>query len=121
MTTEERVKLLRRLLALGQPTADLVASLSQLGWDSTELVHMTTNDARAVLQRVLAGELSAEIVEEWANAIEGRDDIGFYPPCLNDMVFELANPTLVRPVLETAKKWEHSLTEAAQTPEPPPA
>ena len=66
------------------------------------------------VNRFLAGRTSAIEVENWANAIEGRDDIGFEPAneqLLRELVHELANPLLTQPLtreraIELLKKME---------------
>lgn len=47
-----------------------------------------------VLDRFLRRELTAEELEGWANAVEGRDDIAFRPSEIIDLMAELANPLL---------------------------
>ena len=50
-----------------------------------------------ILRRFKSGGLDAEDVENWANAIEGRDDIGFGDDnygILKEVIFSLANPGL---------------------------
>ena len=38
--------------------------------------------------------MTAEDVEEWANALECRDDVSFENEEVRNSIFELANPTL---------------------------
>ncbi len=95
----ERKTVLQQLLMFSRPLPELRLSLSELPWDSDELVILKPKMIVAVLQRYLTGELSSSDMEDWANTIEGREDIGYEPlhsEALKDIVFELANPELTK-------------------------
>jgi hypothetical protein len=96
MTEHERRTVLVNLICFSQPLAELEARLAQFPWDCDEpLVVLTTGHLRSVLDRFLAGEMTAEQVEEWANLIELRDDIDYTStPVIQVAVFRLANPYL---------------------------
>ncbi|WP_459900799.1 hypothetical protein [Campylobacter concisus] len=69
--------------------------LSQIGFDSeTELVSMSRDDIVEILQRSLDKKISFLELEEWANLIECREDIGFEDEKTQEMIFKLANPYL---------------------------
>ena len=69
--------------------------LSQIGFDSeTELVSMSRDDMVEILQRSLDKKISFLELEEWANLIECREDIGFEDEKTQEMIFKLANPYL---------------------------
>ena len=69
--------------------------LSQIGFDSeTELVYMSRDDMVEILQRSLDKKISFLELEEWANLIECREDIGFEDEKTQEMIFKLANPYL---------------------------
>jgi len=69
--------------------------LSQIGFDSEiELVSMSRDNIVEILQRSLDKKISFLELEEWANLIECREDIGFEDEKTQDMVFKLANPYL---------------------------
>lgn len=69
--------------------------LSQIGFDSeTELVYMSRDDIVEILQRSLDKKISFLELEEWANLIECREDIGFDDEKTQEMIFKLANPYL---------------------------
>jgi hypothetical protein len=56
--------------------------------------------------RMPEGSISAADVEDWANAVEGREDVGReagYESLLNDAIFELANPMLHEPLTREHK------------------
>ena len=69
--------------------------LSQIDFDSeTELVSMSRDDIVEILQRSLDKKISFLGLEEWANLIECREDIGFDDEKTQEMIFKLANPYL---------------------------
>ena len=69
--------------------------LSQIGFDSeTELVSMSRDDIAEILQRSLDKKISFLELEEWANLIECREDIGFDDEKTQEIIFKLANPYL---------------------------
>ena len=69
--------------------------LSQIGFDSEiELVSMSRDDIVEILQRSLDKKISFLELEEWANLIECREDIGFEDEKTQEMIFKLANPYL---------------------------
>ncbi|MFA6246440.1 MAG: hypothetical protein WC615_05830 [Mucilaginibacter sp.] len=69
--------------------------LSQYTWDvEAPLVIMRKSDFVSIVQRFLDGVLSTDDLENWANAIESRDDIGFENNELSEFIFDLANPVI---------------------------
>ncbi|MBA5636082.1 hypothetical protein H3H37_03340 [Duganella sp. LX20W] len=98
----ERLELVRRLLACAQPLHATLSALSAIGWDYEGLpVLLTEEHIAAVLRRFLTGNLSAMDVETWANGVEGRDDIATAPASehrMTEIVHELANPALHHPL-----------------------
>lgn len=69
--------------------------LSQIGFDSeTELVSMSRDDIVEILQSSLDKKISFLELEEWANLIECREDIGFEDEKTQEIIFKLANPYL---------------------------
>jgi hypothetical protein len=53
------------------------------------------------MDRYLSGSIDGSDVEQWAEAIEGRDDVGYETTVadwLRQVVFELANPKLTAPL-----------------------
>ena len=81
-----------------------LSDLAAYGWDSDEeLFTVTEADVRAILIRFRNGELSASQVRDWANRIEGRDDIGYEgggEGIVNEAIFWLANPYINWPIDE---------------------
>jgi hypothetical protein len=111
-----RTSQLKELLHFSRPVADVVSDLSAFGWDSDEeLVTLEAAHISTVLNRFLAGDISAADVEDWANAIECREDIGLFQGSpVADALDELANPVLTRPLTRgSAAEWVVVLSGAA--------
>ena len=98
--TDTRVSHLAELLNFSRPIADVAKDLSVFGWDSDEdLISLEPAHALSVLRRFLTGELSVVEVEDWANAIECREDIALdQEASIAAAIFELANPLITRPL-----------------------
>ncbi|MBA5690299.1 hypothetical protein [Rugamonas apoptosis] len=98
----ERLELVRRLLACALPVQATLSALAAMGWDYEGLPVLLTEDhIAAVLRRFLAGGLSHMDVETWANGVEGRDDIATAPASehrITAIIHELANPALHQPL-----------------------
>ena len=114
MTT--RFKLLNSLLQFDKPLIEILPPLSALGWDSEEtIICLQKQHFTQILQRYLNNELSASDIEDWANAIEGHEDIGYESDSselLADAIFELANPQLTDPISKKlAQNWLTKFTQ----------
>ena len=104
------------LLQFSRPLTDIARDLSAFGWDSDqELVALEPAYIASVLQRFLSEEFSIADVEDWANAIECREDIGLDPDSSVFMALhELANPLLTKPLTkQSATDLVASLRAAA--------
>jgi len=103
-----RRSILESLIRFERTIGQLRSELISLPWDTDlELVTLRRTHLQTVLKRFLTGELSPEIIEEWANMVEGRDDIAFeggrHGPTA-EVVHTLANPLLTQPLtFERAK------------------
>lgn len=99
---QTRTEILSKLLAYQTPLDELTQLLQQFPWDcDAELVVLTPDHVRHIINRYLSGELNAQQLEDWANAIESREDIGFLPgyeDALGDVIHQLANPLLTQPI-----------------------
>ncbi len=111
----ERKKTLEALLAFEQPVEQLRTALAAFPWDSdTELAFLSVSHVTNVVNWFITGRTNAIEVENWAFAIEGRDDIGFESTneqLLRELVHELANPLITQPLtpkraIELLKKVE---------------
>ena len=93
--TDDEIGILLDLVHFKNNIDTLKNMLSQIGFDSeTELVSMSKDDIAEILQRSLDKKISFLELEEWANLIECREDIGFEDEKTQEMIFKLANPYL---------------------------
>lgn len=103
---QTRTEILSKLLAYQTSMDELTLLLQQFPWDSREeLVVLTPDHIRHMINRYLSGELNEQQFEDWANAIEGREDIGFLPgyeDTLADAIHQLANPLLTQPITSSS-------------------
>lgn len=94
-----RIEALRDLLLLTSPLGAIMRSLAMFEWDSEELINLQPAHMAAALKRFHSGQLSADEVEAWANAVEMRDDIGYAADSVvGQVLHELANPMLTEPL-----------------------
>ena len=96
---DRRTALLLKLAKFEEPSAPLIEELRHLGWDwsGDPLLVLDAEHFLNIMDRFLSGELSAELVEEWAENLESREDVGFATgreDLLDDMLFCLANPSI---------------------------
>jgi len=109
MSTQRR-RLLMELIALDRPIDEIRGELATLPWDSEEeLVVLDRLSIARVLQRYIDDGVTADELITWANAIEGRDDIGFAPSdaaAIKAFLFEAANPEISKPIdHDRAQLW----------------
>ena len=114
MTNAAREQVLKDLVARRGPVPETLARLKEFPWDSgAPLVILTRRDILALLDEYLREKVARESCEEWANALELRDDIGMehgFEDMLKDFIFELANPTIKGPLTRSrAESWKASL------------
>jgi hypothetical protein len=90
-----RIKVLNNLLFFDKDIKDIKVELSKFNWDSpNELIVCNGDVILNVLHKYLNDEISSDDIEEWANLIESREDIGFINNKIQEIIFELANPLL---------------------------
>ena len=93
--TDDEIGILLDLVHFKNNIDTLKNMLSQIGFDSEiELVSMSRDNIVEILQRSLDKKISFLELEEWANLIECREDIGFEDKKTQEMIFKLANPYL---------------------------
>lgn len=103
----DRTGLVEELLSFGRPVSDVLADLVAYGWDSDEpIAELKPSHLRNTLSLFMGAKLSAAQVEEWANAIECREDIEYEASSpQGEAVFELANPELTAPLDPARAEW----------------
>jgi hypothetical protein len=116
---KSRIELLKDLVSFHDPLEAILPPLLSYGWDSEETLYwVTPSDIQRILQRYLHDQLSETQVEEWADALEGRDDIGYKDPptiMLQEIVFKLSNPLLTQ---KLEKGWAQSLVDVLEDTKP---
>jgi hypothetical protein len=115
---QERTTALEDLIYLRVPVRHAVKVLSTFGWDSpNELVMLTPSVALSALEGFEQGKINKTELMEWAEAIEGREDVGFDPSSkalLKKFIFNIANPELTEELsTELAQSWKLWLREAS--------
>jgi len=99
-----RYEALQNLLELNGSVSSLVEEIQAYPWDAdATLVTFTRNHLLAALQKYLGNIVDAAQLEDWANAIECREDVDFeagHEDMLREAMFQLANPLLTVPITE---------------------
>ena len=88
-----RADILRRLVKFDLPYKNLIQELDKIWWYDVALISLRAGDIESVLLRYINNEYWLSDIENWANLIEGRDDIE-YNQKLWEIICELANPIL---------------------------
>lgn len=90
-----KIDILLNLINFAKDMSAIKSDLAKIGFNSeSELVTITQNTIASILNRVIDKEISYDLLEEWANLIECREDIGYEDEILQEIIFELANPCL---------------------------
>lgn len=91
----DRASILTNVIQIKSDLNRLKTELDYYPWDSNELlVTISKEDFAQVFSRAISGEVTFTQLEDWANILEGRDDIDFEVSQMEDLIFELANPYL---------------------------
>jgi hypothetical protein len=103
-------QLLNSLLKLDRPLTEILAPLNSLGWDNPQtFVTLKPQHITQILQSYLNHQITELEIENWANAIESREDIATEEELLEQIIFDLANPLLTTPL--TPQLAHHYLTQ----------
>jgi len=78
---------------------DMVMSMQDLEYSIINILKMDNQNRKAldiihVLSRYLSSDIDNTELENWANSIEDREDIGYKYEELENVIFELSNPIL---------------------------
>jgi hypothetical protein len=96
--SHDKKEILARVVSFAGPIKELRKEASLLEFDSEEAIaFVAASDIISVLKRFLRNELAIDDVEEWANLLEMRDDIGidnFKRDSVRQAIHVLANPVL---------------------------
>lgn len=107
--TSDRAAALRALVELKTGLGAAITGLARFPWDcAEELVTLTRVDLIRVLNRYLRGDLTADDWQRWAEALEGRDDLGFDPESselLKEFIFKSATPEIFEALTPQLADW----------------
>ena len=100
-----RLEILKDIVGINGDLSTLQNEILEYPWDIAEpLLSIGKKDILAVLNRFIEKLITAADLEEWANMIECRDDLGFDEERQQDAIFTLANPDLNGNITEDAVK-----------------
>jgi hypothetical protein len=115
---DRRIQALLDVIRLRQPVEQAAAALADFPWwdSDEELVELTRSDAMRLLTAYTDHALSADDCRRWAEALEGRDDVGLQPgagDALKDLLFELSTPEITESLTpQRAQHWQTVLRAA---------
>jgi len=93
-----RSTVIENLVNFSRPLDELQRQLSGFDWDFEGVpIVLTLDHIVRVLRRYLSDELTTSMVEQWANLVEGREDLSFdnkHEKWITATIYELANPVL---------------------------
>lgn len=97
-----RKEVLNKILNMEEPVEKFYELLNKFEWDSEkELVVLTEQHILNILQKYLNNDINEFDIDNWANTIECRDDVGFArtnKDLIREILHELANPYLTVPL-----------------------
>lgn len=95
MSSNDKKQILKNLIKFNKSLKNIKNEISNLNFDSKfELYIITKNDIKQILNRALKENIAFKELEEWANLIECRDDLGFEEEILQEIIFDFANPEI---------------------------
>ena len=98
---EKRKEALTNLIFLKGDFHVAINRIAEFEWDSeVDLWILEKTNIGHAFDLLSKGEISIQILEDWANAIECREDIGYADDITREIINELANPTLYGPLTE---------------------
>lgn len=105
-----RTNLLESLVKFDRPIGEIMEDLKVFGWDADQpFVTIQRQNVVSILNRYIQNQLRDSDVQEWADVIHVREDIGFernHRQLLREVLNELANPLLTRPLSPlSAQYW----------------
>ena len=90
-----RKDILTDLICFNGNLTELQSELSQYSWDVEEpILIIGKSDFSNVIKKCVDGKITFGELENWANAIECRDDLDFEVEEIQEIIFELASPEI---------------------------
>ena len=111
-----RAEILQELARFERPSEPLLQELRSFGWDWNDapLLVLTRADFLRVIDRFLAGQISAAQLQEWAENLEVREDVAFdekEAELLDDIFFRIATPEINEPLThEVVQRMRDEIT-----------
>jgi len=90
-----RKDILTDLICFNGNLTELQSELSQYSWDVEEpTLIISKADFSTVIKKCVDEKIIFDELENWANAIECRDDLDFEVEEMQEIIFELASPEI---------------------------
>jgi hypothetical protein len=90
-----RKDILTDLICFNGNLTELQSELSQYSWDVEEpTLIISKADFSNVIRKCVDEKIIFDELENWANAIECRDDLAFEVEEMQEIIFELASPEI---------------------------
>ncbi|KPV93598.1 hypothetical protein AN214_04366 [Pseudoalteromonas sp. P1-9] len=88
-----RLQALNEIINFGSNLELAAIRIHEFPFDTDEeLITINRHHVEKVLKMFISGEISDEQVEQWANFIEGREDLNY--DVFGNLIYILANPVL---------------------------
>lgn len=114
----DRAEILQRLIRFEEPAEPLLNDLKQYPWDwpkEEPLVFITAKQVLQILDRYLSSQISAKQLQDWAENLECREDVGFeqkHEEVLDNVFFRIATPIINEPLTNDVVTKMKKLIEA---------
>ena len=114
-----RAEILRELARFETPIEPLLQELKSFGWDwsGAPLLLLTKADLFRVIDRFLAGQISAAQLQAWAENLEVREDVAFderEAELIDGILFRIATPMINEPLThDVVQRMRDEITRVA--------
>lgn len=90
----DRAESLRQIITFGEFRAKAFTELVKFGYESEiECFELSDKLLANILEMYIAGSITADDLEEWANFIDFREDVN--DSMIEDYIYALANPEIM--------------------------
>ena len=118
-----RAEILHELVRFEKPSDPLMRELKSFGWDWAEespLLILKKEDLLRIIDRFLAGQISADQLQEWAENLEVREDVAFdeeESELIYSVFFRIATPEIHEPLTqESVRRMQAELSSKKGDP-----
>lgn len=106
--TNNRIETVHRLIKINAPLPKTITELKDFPWDYDGTpATLYLEDLMSACSQLLTSTITDAELEEWANAIESREDICFeknHSSEIKNFIYSLANPYLVNKTMHEIAK-----------------